>query len=80
MSDKTIESVLDDLRATAARDFSAARSAPPAIYHHPDLSAQEAEKIFKQEWICVGRSAEIPNVGDFLTYEIIDQPVFVIRQ
>ncbi len=80
MSHIELKAVLDDLRRTAALDFSAARSAPPSVYHHPDFLALEADKIFKQEWICVGRTAEIPNTGDYLTYEIIDQPVFVIRQ
>ena len=76
----TLNTVLDDLRRTTALDFSEARSAPPSIYHHPELLSLEIEKIFKQEWICVGRTEEIPNTGDYLTYEIIDQPVFVIRQ
>lgn len=75
-----LKAVLNDLRRTAVLDFSVARSAPPSIYHHPDLLSLEANKIFKQEWICVGRSKEIPNIGDYLTYEIIDQPIFVIRQ
>jgi choline monooxygenase len=80
MNHKELREVLDDLRRTAALDFSSARSAPPSIYHHPGLLALEAEKVFKQEWICVGRTEEISNVGDYRTYEIIDQPVFVIRQ
>ena len=80
MSHVELKAVLDDLRRTAALDFSAARSAPPSVYHHPGFLALEADKIFKQEWICVGRTAEIPGTGDYLTYEIIDQPVFVIRQ
>jgi choline monooxygenase len=80
MSYIKLETVLDDLRRTAALDFSASRSAPPSIYHHPDLLSLEVDKIFKQEWICVGRTEEIPNTGDYLTYEIIDQPIFVIRQ
>lgn len=80
MNHHELKTVLDDLRRTAALDFNAARSAPPSIYHHPELLSLEADKIFKQEWICVGRTEEIPNTGDYLTYEIIDQPVFVIRQ
>ncbi len=80
MSHLELKTVLDELRSTAALDFSSARSAPPSIYHHPDLLSLEADKIFKQEWICVGRTEEIPNSGDYLTYEIIDQPIFVIRQ
>jgi hypothetical protein len=46
MSQIELKTVLDDLRRTAAIDFSAARSAPPSMYHHPDLLALEADKIF----------------------------------
>ena len=80
MSQIELEAVLDDLRQMAARNFSAAQTAPPSAYHHPDLLSLEADKIFKQEWICIGRTEEIPNIGDYLTYEIIDQPIFVVRQ
>ncbi|MFT5112762.1 MAG: choline monooxygenase [Parasphingorhabdus sp.] len=80
MSDNSLKDVLDDLRNMADLDFSVARSAPPSMYHHPDLLPIEVKNIFKKEWICVGRSEEIQQAGDFLTYEIIDQPIFVIRQ
>jgi hypothetical protein len=49
MSQIELKTVLDDLRRTAAIDFSAARSAPPSMYHHPDLLALEADKIFNQD-------------------------------
>ena len=46
-----LKEVLEDLRRMAELDFSVARSAPPAIYHHPDLLSMEVEKIFKKEWM-----------------------------
>lgn len=80
MSGKPVNELLDQLHRTAARDFADARTAPPAVYHNQALLDLEIEQIFKREWMCVGRTAEVPNPGDYLTYEIIDQPVFVIRQ
>jgi hypothetical protein len=37
MNHPDLNSVLDELHKTASLDFSKARSAPPSIYHHPDL-------------------------------------------
>lgn len=73
-------SELDNLSKTATLDFSDARTLPPQLYHDPDILQLEIEKIFKQEWICIGRSAEIANVGEYFTFDIIDQPIFAIRQ
>jgi choline monooxygenase len=68
------------LGENAARDFRDAQSLPPAIYHDEDIYALEAERIFGRDWICAGRLAEVPNSGDYIAIDIIDQPVFVVRQ
>ena len=80
VSENGLHRVLDDLHRTAALGFDNARTAPPGIYHDPGLLELEVMNIFKKEWICVGRAAEIPKTGDYLTYDIVDQPIFVIRQ
>jgi phenylpropionate dioxygenase-like ring-hydroxylating dioxygenase large terminal subunit len=63
--------------ATAEPDM--ARAMPGAYYTSPDLLALETTHLFKSEWICVGRVDEIPSPGDFLTYDILDEPVAVVR-
>jgi phenylpropionate dioxygenase-like ring-hydroxylating dioxygenase large terminal subunit len=37
------------------------------------------ERIFKREWTCPGLAAEIPNAGDYITFSIGDQALYVIR-
>ena len=79
--DKTpVACPLSDLSSTAALDFADARTLPPKLYHDAEILQLEIDQIFKQEWICIGRSADIPNAGEYLTFDIIDQPVFAIRQ
>ena len=75
-----LSNVLDKLSQTAALDFSNARTMPPQMYHDSEILELETEKIFEKEWICIGRTADIPNVGEYFTYELIDQPVFAVRQ
>jgi len=73
------EDILLALAENAGRDFSSAQSLPPAIYHDAGIYNLELERIFRHEWICVGRCAEIPEPGDYVCRDIIDSPVFAIR-
>lgn len=38
---------------------------PVYPYLSPDYFSQEVAKIYKRDWLCVGRAAEIPNPGDY---------------
>lgn len=75
----TLDSLLDELRTNAERPFGEARAAPPGIYTSPEFLAREQQDIFLREWICAGRADAIPEAGDYLTMQIADQPVFVVR-
>lgn len=74
------ESLLQALAANATRHQSDARSLPPAIYHDAGMFELELDKIFGCEWICIGRAAEMASAGDFICSELVDTPVFAIRQ
>ena len=43
---------------------------PSAAYTSPAVLAEEHRRIFAREWMCVGRTADLPRVGDYLTAEI----------
>jgi len=68
------------LSANAGVPFENAQSLPPAIYHSPEILDLEIDRIFRSEWLCLGRTAEMPNAGDFICRDIIKSPVFAIRQ
>ena len=72
--------LLNKLAEATAVDFEHAASMPPEIYYSAEFLALEIEEIFRKEWICIGRTAEIPNTGDYLTFELLDQSVVAIRQ
>jgi len=74
------ERTLKALADNAAGEFALATSLPPSIYHDENVFALEKATIFQQEWICIGRHAEMPKPGDYITRDIIGAPVFVIRQ
>lgn len=68
------------LHRSAAGPFESATPIPGALNHSTAFLAHEQEKLFRQEWICVGRADELAEVGDFLTLEISEVPVLVVRK
>ncbi|MEM7209424.1 MAG: SRPBCC family protein [Pseudomonadota bacterium] len=74
------ESLLRSLEKTANSPFETARPIPSAVNHSSDFLALEKKRIFSREWVCVGRTDEIPEHGDYLTHTIADTPTIVIRQ
>lgn len=54
-------------------------SLPQALYNDPHMFRIDMEEIFHKEWIFVGISSEIPDKGDYLTVEIGQNPVLIVR-
>ncbi|HMB78378.1 MAG TPA: aromatic ring-hydroxylating dioxygenase subunit alpha [Kiloniellaceae bacterium] len=67
------------LRARRGRDYEQAESMPGAFYTSPALLQVERRALFRREWICVGRADELPDPGDYMTFDILEEPVLIIR-
>jgi phenylpropionate dioxygenase-like ring-hydroxylating dioxygenase large terminal subunit len=52
---------------------------PKERYYDPDFYAMEAELVWPRVWQMACRLEEIPEVGDFAEYRILDQSVIVVR-
>jgi choline monooxygenase len=71
--------ILQGLRQVAQSTLEEAFTVPPAIYSDDEIHTLELERIFKSDWVCPGLAADIPNVGDYLTWNVAGQPIYVIR-
>ena len=60
-------------------DVSTASTLPPVLYTSDEVLAFEKETLFMKEWLCVGRSERIPEVGDWFTVTIMDEPLIITR-
>lgn len=49
------------------------------FYHSPDVFDREMETVFGSGWFCVGVAGDIPNKGDFVSFEIGDEPLMAVR-
>jgi len=65
--------------ADTRRPLLAARHLPGFFYDSTEMQALEKEKIFMRDWLCLGRVEELPNVGDYMTFRIMDEPLIVVR-
>ncbi len=70
---------LAELAANAAAPFEQARAMPPSVYTSDTFLEAELQHVFRKDWFCVGRVDALANPGDYLTCELADQPVLVIR-
>ena len=52
---------------------------PPRSYCDRDLFSLEKDRIFRQGWVCVGRSSELQDSGDYITRVISDQPLILLK-
>ncbi len=76
---RSTDEILTALARRADGPFEDATAMPPEIYTSEDILELEKREIFASEWVCAGRANEIPETGDYITYTIADQPVFVTR-
>jgi phenylpropionate dioxygenase-like ring-hydroxylating dioxygenase large terminal subunit len=74
-----LESLIEELSVLAEVPLAKARVMPRQVYLSEEFLAREEERIFHQEWLCAGREDDIPEVGDFITYQIGLQPIIVVR-
>ncbi len=76
---KGLRELLESLAEIRDLDASQARSLPAAFYASEAFLELEKEEIFRKEWICLGRVAEIPKRGDYFSTQLLDEPLIVVR-
>ncbi len=58
----------------------AGHSLPPRCYTDAAFLEYEVEQILNNEWHCLGRVDEIPEIGDYFTIEVLSEPLLVVRK
>jgi choline monooxygenase len=74
VSGDAVTSVFVELARHARLDGDDARMLPLAAYTATEVLAAERERIFASAWTCVGRTADLPHAGDYLTAELPGGP------
>ncbi|ROO85227.1 Rieske-like 2Fe-2S protein [Actinocorallia herbida] len=64
---------------TAAEDLSRPLTIGVEAYISEEWARAERDRLWAKVWQQVGRVEELPEVGDFLTYDILDDSIIVVR-
>ena len=52
---------------------------PARFYNDPEIFELEKEAIFYNSWLYVGHASQLQNPGEYITAEIHEQNVFIVR-
>jgi len=74
---------MTDMEANVAEELAEDFSLPVTIgveaYISEEYARAERDKLWRKVWQQVGRIEEIPEVGSYLTYDILDDSILVVR-
>ncbi|MEM9332584.1 MAG: aromatic ring-hydroxylating dioxygenase subunit alpha [Pseudomonadota bacterium] len=75
---------VDEMRKELADIASAPADAPMGLpgrfYFETQFFDHEYKGVLKNGWHCVCRTDELPNEGDFLTLNLLDEPLIIVRR
>ena len=69
----------DDVVAEVVEELSTPTTIPVQAYTSEAYARAERDKLWRKVWLQVGRVEEIPEVGGYLTYDILDDSIIVVR-
>ena len=65
--------------ATEAEQLDAPVTIGVEAYTSPDYARAERDRLWRKVWLQAGRVEEIPNVGDYITYDILEDSIIIVR-
>jgi len=74
-----LEEILSDVESAAALSLDRSITLPAAAYTHPEFFDWEVENVFRAEWLCIAHTSQIPEAGDFITVDLLGEPLIVVR-
>ncbi len=70
---------VSELKQNVSVPFEQARAMPPSVYTSQDFLERELKDIFSKDWLCIGRSSSLAKSGDYVTLDLAEQPIIVLR-
>ena len=74
-----VEADPDDSTGQIAEDLSDPMTISIDAYISEDYARAERDRLWRKVWQQVGRVEEIPEIGGYLTYDILDDSIIVVR-
>jgi len=71
--------ILGEVDATANLPLEKALCLPAEAYSSEAFFSWEEKNVLRAEWICVAHSSQVAKVGDFLTLDLLGEPLLVVQ-
>ncbi len=75
---KTVELVREPV-SEAAEQLPEPETHSVEAYISQEYARAERDKLWRKTWLQVGRVEELPEVGNYLTYDILDDSILIVR-
>ena len=79
MAGQPLDRILAAVHGGRGQTLADSETLPPAAYTSEEFFALERERIFRTGWMAVGHIAQIPDVGDYFTIDLLGEPLVVVR-
>jgi len=79
MTDEDLAGLQTALRQSVELGYDEAWTMPAVYYTDPRVLRLEREHLFFREWICIGRTEEVPKAGDYMSFQLCDEPLVAVR-
>jgi choline monooxygenase len=70
---------MPNLQSHADRDIARASTLPAPLYFSSETFAAEKTKLFASTWQVVGHVHQAANPGDYFTFDLIGEPLLIVR-
>lgn len=76
---ENVKIIQEELQLIESISANNAITMPPSFYTDPDFLEVEKKILFRTDWVCLGRVDEIPNIGDYITADIVGEQLLIVR-
>lgn len=76
---QVVTAMRHELAEIAASPVDAPRGPSGRFYTDPAYFEYECKTVLRKNWHCVGRADELASVGDYLTVQLLDEPLIIVR-
>ena len=70
---------MSDVEEPAGENWQDAVRIGPEAYTCPDYARRERDRLWRKVWLQAGRVEELPDVGDYMTFDILDDAILIVR-
>jgi len=70
---------MPNLQLNSDRNIARASTLPAPLYFSPGTFEEEKTRIFASTWQVVGHIRQVANPGDYFTFDLIGEPLLIVR-